>query len=194
MQDPESRRLCVESCERELGERIPGLESTSEPVDDRVAISELIDRLCWRDAAIWVFVETIQDIYGPGTVTESLHAAVRSLLAEPLLSREERTAIHQLCASLPCSDAAALFQLSAEGRTLTSDPGNLLAVLNELEDLPVRPDGLPPILVFIELLAKEQPLEMAERLREWVDGRVGQRVPITVALRAIRDNQDPRQC
>jgi hypothetical protein len=127
---------------------------------------------------------------------DSIRTAVRSLVAEPLLTREQRYAVHQLCRGVVCSDAGELFRISVGGigYVLASDADNLCAVLNELEDLPVRAeDGLHPIVVFVELLAHEQPSELAEQMRTWVDSCVGDRSPLVQALHEIRRRSPARR-
>jgi len=192
LQDPEGLRMCVELSEQEIGETIPPSSGGwADDTDGNGHLRELVGRLMWRDAAMWVFVETVQDLYGSCLLLESIRTAVRTILAEPVLSRGERQAIHQMCADLVCSDVAALFRLSVGslGHVLVSDRANLRAVLNELENLPARADGLHPIVAFAEYLAKEQPPEAAERLRLWTDSRVGNRTPLVQALHRIRSSR-----
>lgn len=111
LQDPQGLRMCVELSEREIGEAIPASSGGwADDTDERGQLRELVGRLMWRDAAMWVFVETIQDLYGSCPLLESIRTAVRSILAEPILSRGERQAIHQMCADLVCSDVASAHQ------------------------------------------------------------------------------------
>ena len=53
---------------------------------------------------MWVFAYTVTDIYGPGEIAESVRSVVTSHLAEPVLSREQRRHLHQLCNSLAVLD------------------------------------------------------------------------------------------
>ncbi len=185
--------MCVEFSEEEIGETILRAQADSADVpSDDAALLELVDQLLSRDVAMWVFVYTVTDIYGPGEITESVRSVVTSHLAEPVLSREQRRNLHQLCNNLAGLDVPRLFGLSVDrvGYTLRSDPANLCAVLNELEECPVRArDGLHPIAVFVDYLASDQPPESADRLRAWVDDFVGSRTPHVTALRIIRDSQ-----
>ena len=186
--------MCVELSEQEIGEAIPApSDGWADAADGDGPLRELIGQLLRRDAAMWVFVETIQDLYGSGALLESVRAAVRKILADPVLSRDERRAVHRMCANLVCSDVATLFRLSVGriGHVLRSEIGNLRAVLNELENLPVRADGLHPIVAFVEYLAKEQPPEAADQLRRWTESRVGTRTPLVQALHKIRNETEP---
>lgn len=185
--------MCVEFSEEEIGESIlrAQMDGADVPNDD-AALLELVDQLLSRDVAMWVFVYTVTDIYGPGEITESVRSVVTSHLAEPVLSREQRRNLHQLCNSLVGLDVPRLFALSVDrvGYPLRSDPANLCAVLNELEEFPARArDGLHPIAVFVDYLASDQPPESADRLRAWVNDFVGSRTPHVTALRKIRDSQ-----
>jgi hypothetical protein len=203
LQDPEGLRMCVERSEREIGEKIPAPPAGwTENIDDADVLHELVKQLMWRDAAMWVFLDTIEDLYGPYHLVESARAAVRSVLAEPFLAREHRHAIHQLCENLVCADAAALFRASVggAGHTLESDAGNLCAVLNELENLSIRTDGLHPIVAFIAYLAGEQQPEYSEQLQLWAESRVGNSTPLLQALHEIWEQAStvteaaPRYC
>lgn len=189
LSDPEGLRMCVELSEQEIGEAIPITTGLADDADEHANLWDLVGRLRWRDAAMWVFVDTVQDIFGAGEVMDSVRTAVRSLVAEPLLTRAQRQTAHRLCADATCSEVAERFRVSVGGigYVLGADPDNLCAVLNELEDLPVRAeDGLHPIAVFVELLAGEQPPERAEHMRAWVDSCVGDRAPLVQALYEIR--------
>ena len=190
LQDPAGLRVCVERSEQEIGEKIPPPPAGwTESSDDTTVLRELVQQLMWRDAAMWVFVDIIEDFYGRSPLVESARAAVRSMLAEPVLTREHRQAIHQLCENLISSNVATLFRASVRdsGHVLTSDERNLRAVLNELENLPVRTDGLHPIVAFIAYLACEQQPEHAEKLRLWAESYVGSSTPLLQALHEIRE-------
>ena len=203
LQDPAGLRVCVERSEQEIGEKIPPPPAGwTESSDDTTVLRELVQQLMWRDAAMWVFVDIIEDFYGRSPLVESARAAVRSMLAEPVLTREHRQAIHQLCENLISSNVATLFRASVRdsGHVLTSDERNLRAVLNELENLPVRTDGLHPIVAFIAYLACEQQPEHAEKLRLWAESYVGSSTPLLQALHEIREQghaaagAGPRYC
>ena len=195
--------MCVERTEQEIGEKIPAPpRGWTESTDDTCVMRELVEQLMWRDTAMWVFVDTIADLYGQFQLVESARAAVRAILAEPVLAREHRQAAHQLCENLTCANAAALFRASVAdaGHILTSDASNVRAVLNELENLPVRTDGLHPIVAFIAYLACEQQPEYGEKLRLWAESRVGNSTPLLQALHKIweRGNMaagaEPKYC
>src|SRR5208282_4279051 len=73
---------------------------------------------------------------------------------------------------------------------LRSDPRNLSAVLNELEEFPARAeDRLHPIAIFVYQLASAQPLEAGDPLRAWAEDFVGPRILQRAALRRIGDSQ-----
>jgi vWA-MoxR associated protein C-terminal domain/vWA-MoxR associated protein middle region 0/Effector-associated domain 2 len=189
LRDPEGLRMCVELSEEEIGESIPRAKANNADAHGDAILLELVDQLLSRDVALWVFVYTIADIYGPGEIADSVLAAVRSYLAEPVLGREQRAALHRMCRDIVGLDVPRLFSTSVDrmGYALRSDPGNLCAVLNELEEFQARDrDGLHPIAVFVEYLAGGQPSESADRLRAWLGDFVGTRTPHVNALRSIR--------
>src|SRR5580658_4418349 len=86
LRDPEGLRMCVELSEEEIGEPIPRDVVTTADVTSGAALLELIDQLLAREVALWVFAYTIADIYRPDPVANSLLDAVRSHLAEPVLT------------------------------------------------------------------------------------------------------------
>jgi hypothetical protein len=164
--------MCIQFSEQEIGEPIfqDQENGPGRPVD-HLDLLELADHLLSRDIAMWAFADTIADIYGPGEIADAVRSAVSLHLARPLLSREQRRDLHEMCANLAEPDVPRLFTLSIDhiGHTLRSDPSNLRAVLNELEEFPPRArDQLPPIAVFVDNLAIGQPAEFRERLRDWV--------------------------
>lgn len=203
LRDPEGLRMCVKLSEEEIGESIPRAKANNADNPGDAILLELVDQLLAREVALWVFVFTIADIYGPGEIADSVVATVASHLAEPVLSREQRAALHQMCRNIVGLDVPRLFSMSVDRieYALRSDPGNLCAVLNELEELQARDrDGLHPIAVFVEYLAGDQPPESADRLRAWLGDFVGTRTPHVNALRSIRagrrvlDDPEPPHC
>lgn len=183
--------MCVELSEEEIGEPILRDVVTRADVASGTALLELIDQLLAREVALWVFSYTIADIYQPDPVANSLLDTVRSHLAEPVLTRVQRADLHRMCRDIAGLDVPRLFRISIDriGYTLHSDPANLCAVLNELEEFQARAeDGLHPIAVFVEYLAGDQPPESAERLRDWLREFIGNRTRHVNALRSIRDD------
>ena len=184
--------MCIQFSAEEIGEAIfrPGENGDAD-------LLELVDQLLSCDVAMWVFTDTIADIYGPGEIADCVRAAVSQHLAKPLLSREQRRELHQLCHNLAILDIQQLFAMSIDhvGHTMQSDPSNLRAVLNELEQFPDRArDGLPPIAVFVAILADAQPAEVRERLRAWVAELVGPGMLRMAVLDGIRSSQQgPRE-
>lgn len=167
--------MCIQFSEQETGEPIfRGRENgAGEAAGDDPDLLELTDELLSRDVVMWAFADTIADIYGPSEVADAVRDAISLHLAKPLLSREQRRELHQVCANLADPDVPRLFALSIDhvGYTLRSDPSNLRAVLNELEEFPARArDQLPPIAVFVDNLASAQPAEFRDRLLGWVAG------------------------
>jgi vWA-MoxR associated protein C-terminal domain/vWA-MoxR associated protein middle region 0 len=184
--------MCVELSEEEIGEPILRDMVTRADVASGTALLELIDQLLAREVALWVFAYTIADIYRPDPVANSLLDAVRSQLAEPVLTRGQRADLHGMCRDIAGLDVPRLFRMSIDriGYTLRSDPRNLCAVLNELEEFQARAaDGLHPIAVFVRYLAGDQPPESAERLRAWLGEFVGNRTPHVNALQSIMDGR-----
>jgi len=191
LQDPEGLRMCVELSEEEIGEPILRGVLTRADVAGGTALLALIDQLLAREVALWIFAYTIVDIYRPDPIANSLLDALKSHRPDPVLTREQRADLHRMCRDIVAWDVPTLFRNSIDriGYTLHSDPTNLCAVLNELEEFQARAeDGLHPIAVFVEYLAADQPPESAERLRAWLREFIGERTRHVNALRSIRDD------
>jgi len=184
--------MCIQFSEKEIGEAIfwPQGDGAGGSGDDPDML-ELADQLLARDVAMWVFAYTIADIYGPGEIADAMRSAVSSHLAEPLLGREQRRELHAMCENLTDPDVPRLFKLSIDhaGHNLQSDPSNLCAVLNELEQFPARAeDELPPIAVFVHKLASAQPPEFGDRLRALIADLVPRKLQAD-ALEKVADGQ-----
>jgi vWA-MoxR associated protein C-terminal domain/vWA-MoxR associated protein middle region 0 len=203
LRDPKGREMCIEFSEEEIGERILQTQTdAADTTDDDADLLELTNQLLSRDVAIWVFIYALTDICG-NEITESLIAAVSQHVARPLLSRKQRSDLHQICDDLDVFDIEQLFASSIDPvrRPMRSDSGNLHAVLNELEEFPARAeDGLYPIAIFVYKLASALPPEAGDLLRTWVEALVGHQTPQLAALRKIGDSQgtandpEPRYC
>ena len=83
--------MCIEFSEAEIGEAILGSDgNTLGPPSGDDGLLELVDQLLAREVAMWVFVYTITDIYEASEITDPVLTVVRTHLAEPVLSREQR--------------------------------------------------------------------------------------------------------
>jgi hypothetical protein len=151
LRDPKGREMCIEFSEEEIGETIVQARTEAADVADDADLLDLADQLLSRDVAMWVFIYAVADIYGD-EAADSLRVAVGPHLAKPLLTREQRRDLHRMCNDLDVLEVRQLFALSIYpvGHALRSDPRNLCAVLNELEEFPARTeDRLHPIAVFV---------------------------------------------
>jgi hypothetical protein len=191
LRDPQGRMMCIGFSTEEIGEDILQADAdNAEPPDDEASLLTLVNQLLSREVAMWVFVYTITDIYGASGIGE-LVRVVSSYVAEPVLTREQRWTLHQLCRDLSVPGVPRMFGMSIDlpGYRLRSSPDNLCAVLNELEEFQVRDtDGLHPIAVFVEYLASGLPPEAADRLQAWSESFVGTRTSHVTALQAIRNS------
>jgi hypothetical protein len=203
LRDPKGREMCIEFSEEEIGETIvQAQEDAADIADDDADLMELANQLLARGVAMWVFIYTVTDIYG-NEIAESLRAAVSPHVAKPLLTREQRRTLHQICNNVNVHGVQQLFASSMDpvGHALRSDPRNLRAVLNELEEFPARAeDRLHPIAIFVYQIASVLPPEAGDPLRAWVEDFVGSRLPQLEALHRIGRSQgtsndaEPRYC
>ncbi len=195
--------MCIEFSEEEIGEPIlQAQEDAADIADDDADLLELANQLLSRDVVMWVFIYTVTDIYGK-EIAAALRAAISPHVVQPLLDRDQRRALHKICNNLDVLDVQQLFasSIAPVRRALRSDPRNLRAVLNELEEFPARAaDKLHPIVIFVYQLARTQPLEAGDTLRAWAEAFVGSRTPQLAALRRTGDGPggsndlEPRYC
>lgn len=172
--DPATRELFIETIQRQFAGRLEVPRTDGGPLDTLA----LVDACLEQPGALHELVERLRAYHH----TESEQRLVEEIaaLAEiadpaPLLTVAQRNALYRQLGVLAETVTAELVLNSyraASGplQTADVDPFDLPSVIRRLEAVTSNPDGLPPLVTFLEELSKELPRDMSDGLRTWVDG------------------------
>lgn len=123
---------------------------------------------------------------------ESRHAvAARDLAAElevmDFVAPGQREQLLTMLAGSDRQRLAATYRAAAAPYALELRPGvdDARHIVSRLEQMNTAPDGVPPLLTFVELVAAESEPAVAAGLREW-SGSVARRLGLAERLREIR--------
>jgi hypothetical protein len=186
LRDPASRRLCLDLLTEHIGVSVVVEEfSTTRP--HLIAIVQACRRQHPR--ALNAFIDVIEQLEPGSTPVLRARAAVEDMTALELVAEPDRRDLLTMLEGIPRDLLAELVRLVAGPATqLASDmqyPADTLAMLERMN---ARPDGIPPLLVFVEQLAAYLGDYQAERLRRWND-RQAEKVGLTGRLRAVQLKQ-----
>ncbi|QKG25212.1 effector-associated domain 2-containing protein [Actinomadura verrucosospora] len=168
------REVLLAALERDLGHRLP-FEHHDQ---DRLDVWALVDVLLNYPGAAHALVRELERFYKGSLSVAALGDLVRELIPEPWLDREARRELHQLITSLERFDP----ELTHLGRfpmlyrravgpawpLLDREMRNLHDVVALLEEIPAGPDGVPPLLVFTDDLARYTAQPVAPAIQDWV--------------------------
>lgn len=123
----------------------------------------------------------------PGSLA---YERIRRLVEQPqvmdLLTGPELDRLRDLLADLAVPQLPTLLRRAAGPAAVPLWPGmSAWDAFRYLTDLNAGPDGFPPALLFVELVAGQTGAELAGRLTEWNDNQA-RRLGLAVALRACR--------
>ncbi len=186
LRDPASRRLCLDLLVDHLG--------TNLVVDDfpttRAHLIGIV-QACRRQhpRALNAFINAVEQMEPGSLPVLRARAAVEDMTALDLVADNDRSELLALLGGRP-DDRLAEFVRSAAGPAaeLPVDEQSPADALATLEGMNARPDGLPPLLVFVEHLATYFGDHRAEQLRQWND-RQAQRAGVSERLLAVRLEQ-----
>jgi hypothetical protein len=188
LRDPASRRLCLDLLFSNLGAQLI--------IDDFPATrAHLIGivQACRRHhpSALSVFIDTVEQMEPGSLAVRRARAAVEDMTALELVSEPDRRELLALLDDSPADRVAEVAQ-SAAGRAVelppVEHPKDLVTLLERMN---VGAGGVPPLLVFVELLAAHLGDRRAEQLRRWSD-RQAERMSLAKELHAVRLEQDER--
>lgn len=130
--------------------------------------------------------EVLEEIEPGSLPVRRVRAVIEGMTAIELISDDDRRELLSLLEAGPI-DRLAEFVRSAAGpaAALTSNEQHPIEALTALERLNARPDGVPPLLVFVELVAAHTGTENAERLRQW-NSRQADRMGVKDRLTVVR--------
>ncbi len=191
MRDPGSRRLCLDLLNDRLG--------VSLVVEDLPTVRTHllgIVRACRRQhpRGLSALVEVLQQMEPGSQSVVRAHEAVEELIAAELVTEPDRRELLTLLGE-SAGDRFAEAVRFAAGPTVEPAPRQRFPseALATLERMNARPDGVPPLLIFVEYLAAYFGGERAAQLRYWND-RQAQQMGLTEKLLAVRQSQtdEPR--
>jgi len=186
LRDPASRRLCLDLLVEHLGVRLV--------VNDFLATRAhliAIVQACRRHhpRALGAFIDVVEQMEPGSKPVHRARVAIEDMTALELVDKPDRDELLALLSGLP-RDLLVEFVRLVAGRTieLSSDDEYHADVLATLERMNARPDGVPPLLVFVEHVAARVGDYRADRLRQWND-RQAEKVGLTERLQAVQLEQ-----
>jgi hypothetical protein len=183
LRDRASRRLCLDL----LSEHLGGHVAVEEFATTRAHLIAIV-QACRRQhpRALNVFVDVLEQMEPGSTPVLRARAAVEDMTTLELVNEADRRELLTLLEGIPRDSLAELVRLVAGPVIpLTADaqyPADTLAVLERMN---ARPDGIPPLLVFVEHLAAYLGDYRADRLRRWND-RQAEKVGLVGRLQAVQ--------
>lgn len=181
LRHPSNLRLCLDLLRENLGRNLA--------VDDyspgRAQLFGIVQE-CRRQHALSAFIDVIEQLE-PGSIPVRLaRAAFEDMTALDLVTDHERQELLSLL-NENHKEKLTEFVRAAAGPAagLVGDDQYPEEALATLEQLNAGPDGLPPLLVFVERLATAFGGHLAEQLRLWND-RQATRFALTQPLQDMR--------
>jgi vWA-MoxR associated protein C-terminal domain/Effector-associated domain 2/vWA-MoxR associated protein middle region 0 len=166
VRDRRVRDLIVNSLADDPGRRLAIVRQDIERADMLAIVGA-----CARHPGALRELASIVEFFESGSIAlEQLRSMVDRLDPEPLIASYQRADLDALLAEITCPDAEHLYWLAVGplGPPPTQSPGTLLSLARDLEDAVVA-EELPPLLIFVELVAGQSPAH-ASALRAWTDG------------------------
>jgi vWA-MoxR associated protein C-terminal domain/vWA-MoxR associated protein middle region 0/Effector-associated domain 2 len=136
---------------------------------DRADMLAIVRACAGHPGALRGIVSFVEFFEAGNPDVDDLRELVEGLDPETVLRGDERTGLGALLAEVVCPYPEALYwnAVGPVGPPPTSSRRDLIGLAQDLEDA-VEVDGLPPLLVFVELVAVQSPAH-AGALRAWVD-------------------------
>lgn len=148
LQDPDIRNLYVRELEDHLGRPL-GVPRYADPRHD---LWSVLSGCLTLSGGVRSLVRIIEGFVGPTPAVSELHQQIEDLEQGVLISEADRELLHRTLSELAVTHVAA-----AGGGLLDDSPPtnwrDVPALVQRLEQLPIREDGVPPLLVFVDRLA-----------------------------------------
>lgn len=149
---------------------------------------------CQRHAGgLRSLIDALRSMHPATVQLSTVEELLRPVVPPPLLEPPERDRLHQLIEDVPpTSSPQALYYLSVGqfGPPIDRDVATLIEVVDHLEEVVVRPDGMPPLLEFVENLAwfaqSKGAVELSAGLVRWnkdIAARLRLPAPLLVGVR-----------
>jgi hypothetical protein len=167
IRDRRTRELYLDRLRRRLLQPL-SLHSHGDDIEDVRGLA----RACLSVPGLMEELLTVLN-QGPDSGTPELtdlSQVAASLVPVPLLLRDERNDLYSQLGSVRLAGLEVLYReaVGALGRPLRTRPGDLLAIVQQLEDASYGPRGLPPLLPFLQDVAGLLPEQSGHALLEWL--------------------------
>ncbi|MFD8494596.1 hypothetical protein [Amycolatopsis sp. NPDC059657] len=184
LRDPGGRRLCLDLLDDHLGFALQVPESNA----TRLHLFHILVA-CKRQhpRALGMLAKVLNDVEPGSPAVRRACQALDDMSALDLVPERARDELLGLISGM-AEDRLVDFVHAAVGPVaaeLAIDHQRPEEALAFLEQVNARPDGVPPLLVFVEYLARHLGDQRCEQLREWND-RQANRIGIAEKMRALR--------
>jgi hypothetical protein len=177
MRDPGSRALFVNALRRQFGGRLRVDRRPGDPYDTL----SLVEACLEHPGALHELVERLRRYHASEPelrMVEEVAEAAEAADPAPLLSPPERNRLYRLVGALDediTADMVMRCHRQAIGPLTPAniDPFDLPSVVRALESATAGPDGLSPLVLFVEGLSRLLPDHLTADLRAWVDDFAG---------------------
>ncbi|WP_267898984.1 VMAP-C domain-containing protein [Thermomonospora amylolytica] len=178
----ESRDDCILRLEDSLGHRLPIKRDDRDLYD----VLQLVRCCLAYPGAVHELASIVAYVHGEGRAVHRINELVGQLLPEPLLTVAERRELHGLLdewrTHADDADLTFIAELYRQAAGPLAPPpdiavGDLGPLIAQLEEATFRPDGMPPLLVFVEALAAHTDDDTTRRLDGWSEGVAGRLGP-----------------
>jgi hypothetical protein len=169
MSDAEDRRIFVTALARTVG-NLPDIRDNTRT---RIHVIEIVQACMSHPRGLHGLAVTLELFAPQQAATADVADLIRSWPVFDVVTDEERRHVHALLARAEYLNAEAFWYAATdEIAPLPAQPiRTLCAAFDHLAGLNARPDGLPPVLAFVEYVAARLADELAERLRRWNDSQ-----------------------
>nr|WP_240972532.1 trypsin-like peptidase domain-containing protein [Nonomuraea sp. FMUSA5-5] len=164
------------------------IEDRDQVIDD---MSSLVRACLDQPGAIHELLSFLEQRHsGPPyhDLLEQVRREVDDHVPAPLLSTDERADLYHLLEDVEDPRFEIMYEQAIEpaNPAPSGDGANPITMLRSLEGLTSSPDGIPPLVRFLELLARNVDTWLNEEIRSWVDAFVDRQGISQIALRRLR--------
>ena len=164
--DQRSRDLCIDRLARRLRQPLP-LRRYDGDIDDVRALT----RCCLTVPGLMdELLAILTQAAGNTPELGELRELAADLIPAPLLKRDERNELYHLLRGVRLDGMEVLYRqaVGALGRPLRARPGDLAAIVQQLEDASYGPHGAPPLLHFLRGVAERLRPPTDAGLKSWI--------------------------
>ncbi|HEX6346859.1 effector-associated domain 2-containing protein [Umezawaea sp.] len=183
LRDPNGRMLCLDLLADELGftpqvQAFPSL---------RMHLFSIVLACRQHRDGLVTLLKVLDQMDPRSTTVRRACQVFENMRAADLLSHRERERLLDLFSHTTCTTVAELCRTAAGPAAAEPavEPEELADALAHLEQLNARSDGLPPLVVFVEHLARRLDGPHADQLRDWND-QLARKLDVVDQLRSLR--------